>query len=259
VLVSDVDGTLLDATGRWALPPAALRATLGIVPLVLASSRTLAELRLLHRVLRTDGAGIAENGALLTLAADGEPVRLGQPAAVVRARLRAAAAEAAVSITLAEEADADTRAARGLGSRGAFRRAVTLRQASVLLVPPRLAPAAQAHWEAALAEQHLEVTTGGRWAVATIGATKGIAARLLRRMLERRDGVVPTLVGAGNDENDCSLLLAVDRALVVRDDQGRLHPLLATIPHAEPCPRPGVAGLGEVLRRLALPEGVLHG
>jgi mannosyl-3-phosphoglycerate phosphatase len=78
LIVSDVDGTLLDDRGQLPVPPATLRAELralaarrgGAVHLALASSRTLRELVVLQRALGLHGPLIAEDGGVLALDID---------------------------------------------------------------------------------------------------------------------------------------------------------------------------------------------
>lgn len=78
LIVSDVDGTLLDDRGQLPVPVAAWRAALhelaeqrgGSVHVALASSRTLRELVVLQRALGVRGPLIAEDGGVLALDVD---------------------------------------------------------------------------------------------------------------------------------------------------------------------------------------------
>lgn len=78
LIVSDVDGTLLDERGQLPVPPVQLRAAIQVlaerrgtpVHLALASSRTLRELVVLQRAIGVRGPLIAEDGGVLALDVD---------------------------------------------------------------------------------------------------------------------------------------------------------------------------------------------
>lgn len=271
LVISDVDGTLLDP-GGWAAPPAELRRLLGSRPLILASSRTVRELVVLQRTLGLTGPVIAENGAVIALdapALDGTTTprtigrrtvhvrRMGLRAELVRERLFAAARSAGVALRTADRLDAAHRARHGIVSHGAAERALDAREASVLLEPPVLSGSARTRWIEALAAHGVTVSTGGRWACAVSGADKGRAAQLVRALLAEAWHTPVETVGLGNDANDVPLLAVVDRPIVVRADDGRAHPALVAVPHAIVCARPGVSGAIETLRhQLATAPGV---
>ena len=71
IIVTDLDGTLLDANYRWdqARPSLERLRELGY-PLVLNSSKTLAEIRSLAAALSTDAPLVAENGGLIAIPED---------------------------------------------------------------------------------------------------------------------------------------------------------------------------------------------
>ncbi|MBK8245974.1 MAG: family 1 glycosylhydrolase [Gemmatimonadetes bacterium] len=114
VLFSDVDGTLLDPAGKYAMGPLALEPYLPALQIVLASSRTVGELVPVQRDLGITGPVVAENGAVVACPAvsagnligepatyDGEGwivVRLGVPADSLRRQLIDAALRTKVSM-----------------------------------------------------------------------------------------------------------------------------------------------------------------
>ncbi|MBK9410493.1 MAG: HAD hydrolase family protein [Gemmatimonadetes bacterium] len=67
LLFSDVDGTLLDEHGRYAVATGELSAMSTLVRCVLASSRTILELSRNQRDLGLEGPVVAENGAVIAL------------------------------------------------------------------------------------------------------------------------------------------------------------------------------------------------
>ena len=157
LVVSDVDGTIIDSEGRAPCTAAALNAQLERVArahgarcsLVFASSRTLAELVVLQRGLGVRGPCIAEDGAILAIDLADAPHgvipgstsaewhagrrtftvwNLGDSAATLRAELG--------DVISPYELDTDNSAAMagfGFRSPGALRRALTQRGASILL------------------------------------------------------------------------------------------------------------------------------
>jgi mannosyl-3-phosphoglycerate phosphatase len=258
VVFSDVDGTLLSEEG-WALPPAKLRDILGGRPLVLASSRTLRELVLLQRTLGIDAPVVAENGAVIALTRRPTPEwgeervigrrtlyvqRLGRAAHQLQRRVREAADEAGVFVRFADEMPTAELARLGIGSRGAFARAVRAREASVLLTLPAMDDATLSRWHHALDARSIIVSAGGRWACAVGAGDKGRAAKLVHLYM----GWSGATLGMGDDSNDEPLLTAVDHAVVVRRPDGRVHPNLSRIPGAMICQLPGVRGTASALR-----------
>lgn len=258
LLFSDVDGTL-PGTAPGAAPPRALPrlAAAGVV-VVLASSRTLAELVPLRRRLGLAGPLIAENGALVALPDDGGPgrvlvegsvtmavagerwvvVTLAPPLAVLTARV--AALPPALQgrwRAAAERADAEVEPA----GRGRFHsRLLDLRQ------DPPLA--------ALLAGHGIAVAPGGRWWQASTGSDKGNAAIRLLAAWTAWGGHRPDTAAIGDDANDLPLLAVVRRPFVIRRPGAGHHPALAALPGAIRLDREGDAGWDEMAERL-VPAG----
>lgn len=265
VIVSDVDGTLLDHRGQWFTAPVLLREqlhaltqrVLGRVIVVLASSRTIDELTALQRCLGMQGPCIGEDGAVLSM---DTPVdarafeqasrirgdrgvvqidgiirgrrtlalfRLGASSATIRQQLRAWPS------TTADLACAPTARLAALGFRTGRQqqRALQSRRASVLLDPTqwranRLVAAGNAP-----VSPDLDIVRGGRWLTATMGAGKGPATDLLRAYINCSTSSACHVVGIGDGANDQSLLRTVDLAFAVPDAKRQIHPALREIPH----------------------------
>ncbi len=280
LLVSDVDGTLLDDRGRFVTAPRVLRETLhAALPgalFALASSRTLDELLLVQRALGVTGPIIAEDGAVLALDAVTGPAHdiahdtthdtppahrsrtagrrtlhvslLGPDAEHLHrewtrivSTLRAPGIRTAAMLTPAELA------ARGITSPRARVRALDQRLASVLI---DLAGIDIGTWHTlvhAVTHAGLDIARGGRWATLTGRTSKG---RALRHLRERLPMAPVHVIAIGNDENDRSLLEAADQAFVIRNPGIGPHPGLARITGAELLDTEGPAGWLEMLARL---------
>lgn len=290
LLVSDVDGTLLDGAGRLPAPPAELRRRLGeacrhaaaalgrAIPdtgaatLALASSRTVRELTVLQRALGLPGPCLAEDGAVIAVERREGPAPtglLGEPPAPARLErhgrralavfpvgARAAALRVALAPALADTAiDVAALPAaqqRALGfSPARARRAMARREASLLLDLSHAQPERRAALLDAARRAGITVRRGGRWHTAVAHATKGDALRTLRAHLATPPGGPPPwTVAIGNEENDESLLQEADLAVVIRNPGRGHHPALAAIPGARLLEATGPLGWLELLDRL---------
>ncbi|MCA0375418.1 MAG: HAD hydrolase family protein [Gemmatimonadetes bacterium] len=289
LLVSDVDGTLLDDRGQLPVSPATLRAALAAlartrgtpVYFALASSRTVRELVVLQRALGVRGPLIAEDGGVLALDVDDmrraphdaardrerdpehdverEIVRFGRRplvceplaprAAALRQVLRSDEALAPLLAADAAAQGTSQQEALGFRSRGARRRALVSRHYSLLVDPTPLDGATLARARTACAAHGLHCLRGGRWLTVSGAAGKGAALMHLRNHLAMCD-VSPTIAAIGNEENDRSLLAAADVAFVI-DNPGRgPHPALAGIAGAIILQVPGTGGWMDMLTRL---------
>ncbi len=226
-IVSDIDGTLLDASERCPLPPELLTRAGQQHRIVLASSRTLPQIRAVAYRLGWDATRcVAEDGQVV-LGPDGGSQRLGSPAATLQARLAAA------------------------GVHDHFR-SVPGREASLLIRSTQLTEALRDGVERA----GLAITVGGRWATVSDGQwNKGSAVvRLLSAL-----GVVEW-AAIGNAANDAPLLQAATRRFVIRNVDGGYDSSLADIPDVVLLTAPGPLGWVEMLEQLPLtptpePEG----
>lgn len=250
LLLSDVDGTLLDHGGRYAVAPRDLSSVASRVTLVLASSRTVLELSRNQRDLGIEGPVVAENGAVVALpwhaslrtfgAYEVIDSRawcvhvLGIPAMEIRDALQQAAR--AVGVAYLDQADVDP----SLG-----------RRASVLLRPtPGVSDAALATLAEAMRANGWTVASGGAWLAVTGHADKGRGVAALRSALDRLGSRYTLTAAVGDGDNDVSLLLAAERRFVIGREDGTWHPALRALPDVECVPTPGIAGWRDVLRQL---------
>lgn len=280
LIVSDVDGTLLDPQGCFPLPLPAFRALLkeqggladNVLNFVLASSRTLRELTLLQRLLRVSGPLIAEDGGLLSIprargianatthgiadeitgdiTADitdtiTDEIIIGTPAADLLPRLRSLPGSDKLIL-----ADMPFRILRELGFRteAIVERAITSRKASVLLDMDPLRENERDTFIRSAAESGIEIKRGGRWHTAVAGADKGRALRALQGYLRTQTGTTPVTIAIGNEENDHSLLSNAAIPFVIRNPVRGHHPVLAAVTGAYLLEDEGIAGFLEMYR-----------
>jgi mannosyl-3-phosphoglycerate phosphatase len=256
LLFSDVDGTLLDGHGRYAVGADDLARVADRIRVVLASSRTVLELSRNQRDLGISGPVVAENGAVVALPWDDRlrdagireviddriwcVIPLGAPAARVRADVQEAAR--ARDVRYVDQGEDDASLGRGY---------------SVLLRPVPGAP-----WRSldrligALRQLGYFVTSGGAWLAVTARVEKGDGAREVLSQLGRLGMRYSLVAAAGDGDNDTSLLLAADRRFVIGRDDGTWHPALRALPDVECVPTPGIAGWRDVLRQLAAMQEV---
>jgi mannosyl-3-phosphoglycerate phosphatase len=244
LVATDLDGTLLDERTHSyepARPALAALARAGAC-LVLASSKTRAEMEPLARRLGLRAPLIVENGGVLLL-----PRRAGGYDAITLGIGRQALSRALEEI--GREVGFELRGFSSLtpaeverltGLTGAAARQALRREHDEPLL---LDNDEQAAAVAAAAERRgLRLTRGGGFFHLTGDSDKGQALReLLARLGER--GRSFRTVGLGDAANDLPLLLAVERPIVIPRPGGGLDPVLArAIPGAERAPAPGPAG-----------------
>ncbi len=255
MLFSDVDGTVLDRTGHYAMNADEVAPYLCALTIVLASSRTILELSRNQRDLGILGPVVAENGAVVAL-----PWHEQLESAGVREEIDG---RSWCVLTLGLQEDvlrADVQeAARTTGTPCVDQCDVepTLgRRCSVLLRPidgahvASLAPLASA-----LRAQGHSVASGGDWLAVTGGADKGRGAHAVIELLATL-GARPAIVGAvGDGDNDVPLLHAVEHRFVIARDDGTWHPALRDIPGVSCIDTPGIAGWREVIPRMVMLQG----
>ena len=233
VIVTDLDGTLLDAaTYAWAPASETLERVRRLgVPLVFCSSKTRAEIEDLHARIGVAGPFIAENGGALYLPTDGlrglaaqgpvvgghVVVAFGPPYdEIVRAVRDAAAAEGVRVLGFADMSAEDVAEDCGLALRDA-----ELAKRREFDEPFRIVdsePEAVDRFVRALGRKGLRVVSGGRYHHATGAADKGTAVRALRALVGAPGDVV--LAGLGDAPNDVAMLRAVDIPIVVAGPRG---------------------------------------
>jgi mannosyl-3-phosphoglycerate phosphatase len=244
-VATDLDACLLDEwTYSWEPARPALTALRERgVPLVLASSKTRAEMEALAEALGEVAALIVENGGAIVprtpLPGLGmEVVVLGAPRERLVAALAEMARETAAHVRGFSRLGVDELAAlTGLDREGAARALAREYDEPFLLDdgdPGRLGAAAEA--------RGLALTRGGRFLHLTGRTDKGRALRRLREA-GRAAGWDASWVALGDSPNDVEMLAAADRAVIVPRPDGRPDAVLAaTLPRAMLAPAPGPAG-----------------
>jgi mannosyl-3-phosphoglycerate phosphatase len=275
IIVSDVDGCLLD--GDTYAPGAAVEALQVLsdhdVPLILCSSKTAGELRLLQRRLGIEHPFICENGAALHVPSDYFPfeipgsvhangyeiVRFAGPHDEVVSALRRAAHAASTELQLF----ADMTASSIAGDTGLTRHEAELAKAREHDEPFRMrAPGSfeRGRLVELLATEGVQVFRGGRYDHAVMNADKGRAVMALRRLYRRAYGPLTTM-GLGDALNDVPLLRCVDVPVVVRSGSEALtREVHERVPWAEVTDAVGPAGwhatvVKAVYERVRLWEG----
>lgn len=251
---SDVDGTLLDREGTYAMTASELAVVQTRVSVILASSRTILELSRNQRDLGLEGPVVAENGAVVALPwsdaiadvgvreeIDGRVwcvVAVGAPAPELRADARAIAAS--LGVAFVDQGDVEP----GVG-----------RRYSLAVRPlPDQDPSALDALADRLRRHGRTVASGGTWFCVTGGADKGRGLRTVLDSDPRLARHHACVAAAGDGDNDVPLLLAADRRFVIGHDDGTWHPALRALPQVECVPIPGIAGWREVIRRLTAPQ-----
>jgi mannosyl-3-phosphoglycerate phosphatase family protein len=261
IVFTDLDGTLLDHATYSFAPAAGTLTELRRrhTPVVLATSKTRAEVRPLMRALGLESPAIVENGGALLLPRG----HLRTPAGARRLRgfdlLPLGAERPALVRALREiagETGARLRGFADMTSREVRERTALSGEAvrharerefdePFVLETPALAPAlAQA-----ARRRGLRVTRGGRFYHLTGDTDKGAAVRRLLA-LYAADGRIFFSVGLGDAANDVDMLRAVDRPILVPRPDGSFDPELErALPDAERAPAPGPAGWSAAVRR----------
>jgi mannosyl-3-phosphoglycerate phosphatase family protein len=265
VVVSDLDGTLLDAN-TYALGPAEAvvhdlrRAG---VPLVICSSKTRVEIESLMARLGLDEAFISENGGALHLPkhwpvgpgcadVDGgrRKIELGRPYSEVVRTLRETTAALGVEIRgFADMTVGDISDECGLTPLQA--QLAKLREYDE---PFRIVGGDPQMTRAVIRALHgrgVRTLEGGRYLHAVAGTDKGRAVALLRNLLTTTGSTI--FIGLGDAPNDVDLLKAVDVPVIVRGAGDASLRLQRTLPTAQLTDEAGPAGwavaVGGMLRR----------
>lgn len=224
VVFSDLDGTLLDEHYRHDAADATLaRLRAAAVPLVLTSSKTLAEMVRLRDALAPGMPVIFENGCGIAMpdAASGEDriERFGPTYADLCATIRAVRSETAVAFRGFHDMS-ETEVAERTGLAAADAGRARAREAS----EPGVFEGTDAQLERfrrALADHDLRLVRGGRFLHVMPETDKADAVRRVAASLRAAaPGTTLLTIVAGDSENDADMLRAADRAVVVRRSDG---------------------------------------
>jgi mannosyl-3-phosphoglycerate phosphatase len=250
LVVTDLDGSLLDERS-YEVGPAAealLRLAAAGVPLVLASSKTKAEMEQLAGLLPGPPplALIVENGGAIVRRTGGgtrQTTVLGTShPRLVEALGEIARAAGARLAGFSALPPAELVRLTGLSPEDVERGKCREYDEPFLLVEGDLARVA-----AATASLGLRLHQGGRFLHLTGATDKGRAFRVLLGLLAADGGDFYT-VGLGDAPNDVPLLEAVDEPILVPRPDGRVHEQLRrAFPQAAEAPAPGPTGWNAVV------------
>lgn len=218
MIVTDLDGSLLDHhTYQW--EPATewlARLQQYQIPLVICSSKTVAEIVPLQEKLGISGAPfIAENGAVVHLE-DGQLQHIphgGRDYQALCTTLSALQGTYRFS-GFCDFTDQDVAKMTGLTvAESALARQ---RDASEVVIW-RDSDEQFERFRRALEAEGLMLAQGGRfWHVMTQGSGKGAALTWLRQHLQQQEGVQRQTIGLGDGPNDAPMLDSVDYAVVIK-------------------------------------------
>ena len=258
IIVSDLDGTLLDSTSysfAAAQPALEVVRTRGI-PLVLCSSKTRAEIEGYRRRLNNRHPFITENGGGIFIPLDyfSEPVeaetfggywliRLGIPYAEIRSRFVRLRQQLGAGVRgFADMTDEEVAALTGLSCNEA-----RLSKQRDFDEPFVFDGASDERFLQAIEESGLRWTQGQFFHIMG-DHDKGRAVHLLKALYQHEYGAVAS-IGLGDSLNDLQMLQAVDHPVLVRHEDGS-HDTRITVPNLLKTQLPGPAGWNEAVLQL---------
>ncbi|MGD8498549.1 MAG: HAD-IIB family hydrolase [Chromatiales bacterium] len=223
MVFTDLDGCLLDHRSYDYRPalPALERLRRLAVPVVLSSSKTLAEIEDLRRRLALEAPVIAENGGVIGWPSDGDridPELLSPTYEHIRRELLELRAVRGYAFEGFGDWD-DEQVARATGLPLREAGLARQRQCSEPLLW-RDDPSSLATFEADLAERGLRLLQGGRFVHVLGCADKAEAMRIVVARGTDRLGAKPIVLALGDSPNDVAMLRAADRAVVVSNPAG---------------------------------------
>lgn len=268
VVFTDLDGTLLDHhVYSWQTAAATVeRLKRHGIPLVLASSKTRAEMLALRLDLGIADPFIVENGAAIYWGAESdlEVEILGRPRDEILKILHEIRERRGLDFEgfadwdvagIQKHTSLDAESARAAGERDGTE--------PILWLDVERAASESAELAEELARHDLRLVRGGRFFHAMGEADKGVAVRWVMDRFAERYGVsgasLPTTIALGDSDNDVEMLRAVDRPVVIPRavgeplDPGPLPNLLVAL---EPGPAGWRVAVDRILDdlRLATPE-----
>lgn len=215
LIVTDLDGSLLDHDTYSYQPAATALAEIRRreIPLILASSKTRAEMELLHAELQLATPFICENGAAIcTPAGDGFELEAMAPP---RAEILAILAELREREGFRFTGFADSDAQGIAGMTGLDPEAAALAGRREFSEPLRWEDSPERLEELCreLSSLGLRAQQGGRFLSVAGPADKGRAVERLRRRYDKGEGV--HVIALGDSPNDASMLSVADVAVII--------------------------------------------
>lgn len=248
LIFTDLDGTLLDHDSYDHTPalPALNRLRELRIPVIPVSSKTLAELKHIRRLLRLKGPAVAENGAVI--AYPGEQPQIAPPGYYLLRDFL---------VDLRANPDFDT---LGFGDMSLeevmtatnLPREDAKRAIKRLASEPFLWRGEQPNLPAfrmQVQNAGLRLLAGGRFMHLLGDTDKGKAVRLVVKHLRSHGGTITRTIALGDSDNDRDMLLAVDVPVIVRRPDGS-HLLLAERPDAIVTEQAGPAGWNQAMLHL---------
>lgn len=270
ILFTDLDGTLLDgATYSFdAAREALVQLRARLIPVIVVSSKTRAEIEPIRFQLHNEHPFIVENGGAVVVPADYFPfpltgavtsghyqiVALGTPYPLLRTALKEIEKELGRELRGYGDMSVDEIVARTGLSRQEGELAKQREYDEPFIVEGSGCPE-EAITEAINA-RGLRCTKGDRYYHLMGPHDKGRAVRYLIRCYQRRaddDGQTLSTVAIGNSPNDLPMLAAVDKPILVQQGDGSYAPgfALSRLTYA---PAPGPTGWNRVI--LSLLQGI---
>ncbi len=245
---TDLDGTLLDLHDFSFEPAAGMVARLRAegIPLIIVTSKTMAEVAPLADELQLHGPVIVESGGAIAMRADDRLwayIPLGVPAAEIRKRVPRIEQKAEAKLVLYSSMSLeDAELVSGL-SGDMLKRSMQREFDEPFLLAEGLIQRV----EAAAEEEGLIVRQGGRFHHLCGPSGKGDAVRRVLSSLDEK----PIVIALGDAPMDAEFLTLADIPIVMRGSDGLPNEaLLALVPHASISPEKGPAGWSRALEEL---------
>ncbi|HOT43428.1 MAG TPA: HAD-IIB family hydrolase [Spirochaetota bacterium] len=254
LVFSDLDGTILDHD-TYSYEPA--REGLALlkryaVPLVLVSSKTLPEMKIIHEELGLEAPFIFENGGGIFWPEKKNPELLGADVSELREKKELLEAGIGEPVMFITDMSAEEIARRT----GLSRERALLSQKRLTSLPfvipsgKAIMPEEMESITKALAEEGLSITKGGRfYHLLPAGSDKGSAIRRIIGHYRKGEGTV-TAIGIGDSENDRAMFRAVDVPVAVRKKDGTV--IETGVDHVRTTSGAGPVGFTEAVKQTVI-------